>query len=152
MTGVQTCALPISQCNLAQLLSRQGQVLYRQGRPREALAQWQESLRLQPDALGVLCLTAWVLATNQDPAVRNGGAALALAQRAAQLSGTHPEVLDVLAAACAETGRFAEAITIAQQAATQAASQRDQQLAEAIQTRIKGYQASAPFRETRPRE
>ena len=55
-----------------------------------------------------------MLATNPNASVRNGIEAMALAERALQLSGgSEPAVLDALAAAYAEAGRFAEAAAAA---------------------------------------
>ena len=57
---------------------------------------------------------AWLLATCPDNSVRNGQKAVELAQQAVQLSnGRSPEILDTLAAAYAEAGRFHEAVETA---------------------------------------
>ena len=62
-------------------------------------------------------MTAWLLATNPDPAIRNGGKARALAQRAAKISRARQSaVLVALAAATAENGNFTQATQIIEQA------------------------------------
>lgn len=54
---------------------------------------------------------AWILATHPDPRVRNGPAALALAEAVIRYAGdTRAEHLDTLAAARAECGDFDEAV------------------------------------------
>ena len=55
---------------------------------------------------------AWLLATCPDGNVRNGAEALALVEPLVRRARrTEPAVLDTLAAALAETGRFTEATT-----------------------------------------
>ena len=53
---------------------------------------------------------AWLLATSSDASIRDGNRAIELAKQAVQLSGgKDADYLRTLAAAYAETGRFAEA-------------------------------------------
>ncbi len=88
-----------------------GHALYARGRIAEALAHWRDALRLQPNDLPTLQRAARVLATCPEASIRNGSEAVALAVRAVQLSGgKDPAILDTLAAAYAEAGRFAEAV------------------------------------------
>ena len=63
-----------------------GYLYYVKRQPRKALEYWTRYLDSNPDSLPVLTMTAWLLATDPDAAVRNGGKALALAQRAAKIS------------------------------------------------------------------
>ena len=124
-------------------------VLSRQGRTPEAIAEWGEVVGLQPDDPPALSQLAWILATNPETTVRNGPQAVELAQRAAKLTeGRQPAVLDTLAAALAEAGRFPEAVQTAEQALALAANQHNATLADALQTRIKLYRAAIPDRET----
>ena len=93
--------------NLASAFLQSGQVA-------EAVAQWRETLRLQPDKLGPQISLAWVLATTSDSAIRNGAEALDLAQRARRAAnGRNLMTFRVLAAALAEQGQFAQAIETA---------------------------------------
>jgi tetratricopeptide (TPR) repeat protein len=88
-----------------------GLTLYLRGRIEEAMAQWREALRIAPDNVLVVNQMAWALATSPDPPARNGGQAVRLAEHAVELSaGRQSEVLDTLAAAYPEVGRFAEAV------------------------------------------
>ena len=60
---------------------------------------------------------AWIQATCPDASVRNGSQAVALMEKANQLSNdSDAKVLRTLAAAYAETGRFDDAIATAQKA------------------------------------
>ena len=89
---------------------------------------------------------AWVLATCPDPSLRNGPEALALAERAMQLTGGgNPMVLRVLAAAFAENGQYPDAIAAAQQAWQ--LSRANPSLAATLQEHLKYYQRHQPFRD-----
>jgi tetratricopeptide (TPR) repeat protein len=126
-----------------------GVVLYiGKRRTEDALAHWREALRLQPDALPVLRQTARVLATTPDDTLRNGAEAVALAQKAVDLSGgKDPSILETLAAAYAEQRQFSQAIDTAQRALTLAAQQNDEPLAVILRKEIVSYQMRNPWRE-----
>ena len=94
-----------------------GKALVMSGRGVEGLAFWRQALSKDPDNLQVLNDTAWVLATSRDATLRNGNAALPLAERAVALtSAREPAILGTLAAVYAETGRFDKAIELEQRA------------------------------------
>jgi len=62
---------------------------------------------------------AWILATSRHPEVRDGRQAVVFAQQASKLvGGRNPGILSILAAACAETGDFTNAIRLQKQALT----------------------------------
>lgn len=67
-----------------------------------------------PDSSRALNQLAWQLATDPDPAWRDGARAVELAKRAVELEPL-PSYQDTLAAARAETGDFAEAVRIQRQ-------------------------------------
>ena len=97
-------------------------------------------------ALGNL---AWVLATAPEADIRNGAKAVALAERAVHLpGGENPMVLRTLAAAYAESGRFAEAAQTAERAVELAEAKQNAALAETLRGEIKSYTANKPHRET----
>ncbi len=88
---------------------------YRQGDVLDAVKHWHDTLRLRPNRVIAMNQLAWALATCPEPSVRNGVEAIDLAQRAVDLSGgQEPAILDTLAAAYAETGRFSMAVQTAQ--------------------------------------
>ena len=125
-------------------------LFYLEGKVPEALAAWRAVLRINPDHVAVLSQTAWVLATGADATLRDGAQAVALAERAVRLTGgRQPAVLDALAAAYAEAGRFSEAVDIAGQALQLARSQANPRLVEALEARIALYRAGTPFRDSR---
>ena len=109
---------------------------------------WRESLRLQPSQVPVLLQTAWVLATSREASVRNGAEAVELATRAIQLSGGESaRLLDVLAAAYAEAGRFSEAVATARRALAMVSS-ADTPLFRGLQDRVGRYQSGVAFHES----
>lgn len=127
-----------------------GRSFYLRGQGPEAILEWREALRLQPNEIALLNLLAWELATCPNPAVRNGSDAIAFAQRACQLAGVpSAELLDTLAAALAETGRFTDAARTASEALALASQGGDRELAAALRARIKLYEARSPFRDPR---
>jgi len=92
---------------------------------------------------------AWVLATSPEASVRNGVKAIALVEQVEQFSkGGNPLVLETLAAAYAEAGRFPEAIASAGRARQLVAQQGNASLADVLGRQIKLYQAGTPFRDT----
>jgi protein O-mannosyl-transferase len=116
----------------------------------QGLAEQRELIRSRPSDTNLLNDAAWILATNPNASVRDGAEAVALAQRAAELSGgREPAILDTLAAAYAEAGRFREAVKTAERAASLASARGDTALADAIRHRIQLYQSGAPYHETR---
>jgi tetratricopeptide (TPR) repeat protein len=118
---------------------------------RKALAGQRELLRSRPDDITLLNDTAWMLATNPNASIRNGAEAVALAQRAVQLSdGREPTVLGTLAAAYAEAGRFSEAVQTARKALDLATEQNKQSLAESLKANMRLYEAGTPCHEMQP--
>jgi tetratricopeptide (TPR) repeat protein len=126
-----------------------GYALYAAGKIPQAVAEWRFGLRIQPDALPVLNQTAWVLATCSDASVRNGAEAVTLAEHAAQISGGQdPAILDALAAAYAEAGRFDDAVQTAKRGLSLATEQSQQDLAQALSSALSLYEAKTPLRES----
>ena len=125
-----------------------GNTLARQGRVPEAEAQFHEALRLHPDQPDALMRIAWLRATHPDPRFRDAAQAVALARRAAQLAPGDADALDTLAAAYAESNRFAEAVETATAASRLATAAGRPDLAAEIQQRIDLYRNSKPYRQS----
>ncbi|HSB17754.1 MAG TPA: tetratricopeptide repeat protein [Bryobacteraceae bacterium] len=124
---------------------------YMQGKTFDAVAQWREGLRLEPTRVSVLTQAAWALATSPKASVRNGAEAVVFAEQAVRLSGGRdPEILDTLAAAYAEAGRYSAATQTARRALALAEKSNNGSLADAIKGRIVLYEARKRFRETKP--
>jgi spermidine synthase len=83
-----------------------------------------------------------------DAGLRDGGRAVTLAERAALLSHhSDPLILDVLAAAYAEAGRFGDAVATAEAALDLARRSDRSELAEQLMERLRLYRAGLPFHE-----
>jgi hypothetical protein len=105
-------------------------------------------LQIRPDWVEAQDHLAWLLATSPDPAVRNGVKALELARAAEQESrGRSAASLAVLAAAYAETGKFLDAVEVAQRARQLAQSQNNAALAKVVEGQLRQYQSAAPVRD-----
>jgi tetratricopeptide (TPR) repeat protein len=113
------------------------------GRAREQLA---IAMGKHPAWHGPVNASAWLLATDPDPSVREPQEAIRLAEQAARLTqGQNASVLDTLAAAYASAGRFEQAEETARRALEKADASRHAEFAEAIRMRLELYQRSEPY-------
>jgi Flp pilus assembly protein TadD len=125
-----------------------GNAFRQKGRMDEAIAQYQKALQIKPDNAEALNNLARLLATCPAASLRNGQKAVELAQQAERLGGGEsPQILDTLAAAYAEAGRFGEAVETAKRALDLSVAQNNKPLAEAIQARLKLYETNVPYHE-----
>jgi len=125
-----------------------GTALIQQGHVREAIEQWQEALATQPENGNAASNLAWVFATCPEVSIRDGTRAVELGERALRISGGKiPMIYKVLAAAYAETGRFAEAVETAQRGAEIATGQGNPALAAELESNIVLYQSGRPLRD-----
>jgi tetratricopeptide (TPR) repeat protein len=84
------------------------------GERADAIEHFREVVRLDPGWAPGLSELAWLLATAPEDALRDGGQAVRLAERAADITGKRDaKVLDVLAAAYADAGSFERALAAA---------------------------------------
>lgn len=134
---------PLAHHHLASLLGSKGDAA-------DAIVHYREALRLDPNSAGVLNDFAWMLATTPDARYRNGVEALRMAQRALSLSATNnPASLDTLAAAYAENGQFNQAVQAAGMAVQQARAKKLTNIVEQLESRLRLYQKSQPYRQKR---
>jgi tetratricopeptide (TPR) repeat protein len=125
-----------------------GTALIQQGRVREAIDQWQEALATQPENGNATSNLAWVFATCPEDSIRDGTRAVELAERALRISGGKIAMIyKVLAAAYAESGRFADAAETAQRGAELATSQGNPALAAELESNIALYRSGRPLRD-----
>ena len=133
--------------NYAEAHYNLGVALVDRGRTEEAIAQYQKALQLKPDYAMALNHLAWLRATCPDAALRDGAAAIELAQRAIGLSGGKtPENLDTLAAAYAEAGMFSKATEAVGEALDLARRQNKTDLVEKLKSRLSLYEGETPYR------
>jgi tetratricopeptide (TPR) repeat protein len=133
-----------SQVNLAGILPLLG-------RARDARQHLEQALRDDPNSAEALNNLAWLLATNPDPALRDGPRAVRCGQRACALSySKQPAFLGTLAAAYAEIGDFSRAVATAQQAEALARASGDAQLAARTENLLQLYRAGKACRDTIP--
>ncbi|HQL78767.1 MAG TPA: tetratricopeptide repeat protein [Verrucomicrobiota bacterium] len=141
-----------------------GLILPQLGRLKDAAFHLEEFLRTCPrehleapnspvrepvlDALNDL---AWLLATSQTAEDRDGARAVRFAERACALTSRQNSALvNTLAAAYAEAGRFKEAIEAAQQARTLAQAAGQAKVAEESRQLLELFQSGRPCREPPP--
>ncbi len=124
-----------------------GSVLAGAGRLQEAEGLYRSALQREPDLVEASIPLAWILSTARDSSLRNGEEAVRLAERNAVLSGrANADVLDRLAAAYAEAGRFADAVTTASRALELSTESGSPELRAAIEARLRDYRSGRPFR------
>jgi Flp pilus assembly protein TadD len=132
---------PKGHLNLARALAHEGQV-------PAALRHYRVATELDPQSPEAFEELARILATHEEARFRDGPAAVRLAERACALTErTDPSCLNTLAAAYAETGRFAEAVDAGEKARELAIAGKQGKLAALIEERLKLYRAGQPFRE-----
>jgi tetratricopeptide (TPR) repeat protein len=117
----------------------------------QSLGRWQEArddltraIQLAEDSPRVLQSAAWLMATCPDSTIRDAKLAVQAAERAVELSA-QPDVLllDTLAAAYANAGRYTEAVAKIQESLRIAPAQESAPL----QKRLALYQQQQPYRQ-----
>ena len=127
----------------AEAYNHLGYALLQRGRVDEAITYCRQAMQIQPANPWFQNNLAWLLATCPKASLRNGDRAVELARQANALTGgENPAILQTLAAAYAEAGRFPEAVETAQRAL---GLQFNTKLAGALQSQMKLYQAGSPF-------
>jgi tetratricopeptide (TPR) repeat protein len=118
------------------------------GKLSEARSQLYEAIRLKPDYLDAINDLAWMLSTAPDEKVRDAHEALRLAKQAVQLTGEKDAgILETLAAAYAEGGDFAQAISTVEQALKLCDAASQKQLLETLQGCLQLFRAGKPARQ-----
>jgi len=115
----------------------------------EAIIWYRKSERIDPESVtksdpDSLIHYAWVLSTSSINLLRDGPAAIALAQRAlAAERQKDPNALATLAAAYAEAGQFTNAIAVQREALTRL---QDTNLQADFSTRLRLFESNTPYR------
>ena len=125
-----------------------GNALLSQGRDAEAVDNFRKVIQLDPKGFPRLAFLARVLASDENSQIRNGAEAVALAEKANDLTGgQQPFVLDTLAMSYAEAGRFQDAQQV-EQRAIQLAQGAGLEQTNAMFQRLELYQSGRPYRKT----
>ncbi len=133
---------------MAEAHNNLGNVLLQKGRYHEAIGHLEKVLVLKPDDAGAQNNLAWLLATSAQASLREGERAIKLAQRANQLTGgKDPNILETLAAAYAEAGRFGDALTSAKNAIELARTAQQPVLLKQLEAELTLYEDGQPFHE-----
>jgi tetratricopeptide (TPR) repeat protein len=126
--------------------SKYADLLAATGDPAAAVVEYRRALRIDGEFTPAANNLAWLLATAEDPAVRDPRAAIVIAERlVARQSRPEPTHLDTLAAAYAAAGRFADAERTAEDAALAAEVNGDFGEAAEIRLRLSQYREGRPF-------
>jgi protein O-mannosyl-transferase len=117
-----------------------------EARVEGAIAEYTEILRCHRDDLDALNNVAWIRATHEEAAHRDGAAAVRLAERAREAS-PQPEavIYSTLAAAYAEAGRFPEAVAAGERAIALARSVGGDQEVQRYARQLRCYRAGRAF-------
>jgi tetratricopeptide (TPR) repeat protein len=119
------------------------------GEWREALDHWQKAMSLDGSRVSAKAGAAWLMATAPDASVRNGEQAVSLAKDAIGMSSSDdPNLMDVLAAAYAESGEFDRASSEIAHGISAADATRNKDLSAAMRARQQLYLKKKPFRES----
>ena len=122
------------------------------GNTADAVREYRRALALKADYPEALNNLAWILATDPDPALRNGADAVQFATRACSLTEQKtPVYLATLSAAYAEVGRFSDAINTITQAADAARTAGDTNFVSTCNQLLDFYRANRAYhRPARP--
>ncbi|MDQ6911386.1 MAG: tetratricopeptide repeat protein [Verrucomicrobiota bacterium] len=136
--------------NFAEAHYNLGNSFLQTGQNEKAIEQYDKALELDSQDIEAQNNLAWLLATSPESRIRDGRRAVELAERADTITaGKNPIVAATLAAAYAESGRFAEAIKTAQRAIELSESQGNPARARSIRIQLESYQAGSAFRDQR---
>lgn len=130
-----------------------GQLLLRQGDSAGAVSEFRAAVHANPDLPIALNSLTWVLATDADPRIRDGAAAVPLAESLLaavnEIDQSQPAqaaaLLDTVAAAYAEAGRFDDALAVVRRAIDLARAADHAELIGILTPRIERYQARQPY-------
>ena len=121
--------------NLARTLAASGE-------HAEAIRLLRHGLELAPNSSRLIAALAWELATAPAENLRNGAEALQMTRRLVSAYPNQPEMLDVVAAALAETGDFTNAVKVMERAVKLAGGN-----AQALALRLNTYRLGRPWRQ-----
>jgi Flp pilus assembly protein TadD len=116
----------------------------RLGKQRQAIADYERAIELDPENREAMNNLAWLLATARDDRLRNGQRAVELARQLDKAtSRANPHTLSTLAAAYAEVGDFEAAVA----ALRQAVELSGEKVSRNLHRELESYEAGHAWRE-----
>lgn len=114
------------------------------GKQAEALSDYNEGVKLQPQNSSILNNLAWLLATSPEDGLRDGQRAIDLATKACEATEyKQAHILSTLAAGYAEIGDF----ETAKRWSAKAVELSDEKTRDALKKELESYQGGKPWRE-----
>lgn len=113
-----------------------------QGEHAEAITYLRRGLEIAPNSSRLVAALAWELATAPDDELRNGAEAMQLAQRVYGAFPNQPQMIDIMAAALAETGDFDNAVKLLEPLVALGRAG-----AQPFAMRLKAYRQEKPWRQ-----
>ena len=133
----------------ADALRARGDALLSIGKHTEAVADYENALKIDGEDTGVLNNLAWVLATSTEDELRNAKRSIELAKKACELTKyERPHILSTLAAGYAEAGEWDEALKWS----NKAVETGDGEVSEQLKEELESYKEKKPWREKQETE
>jgi tetratricopeptide (TPR) repeat protein len=127
-------------------LRARGDALLSVGKHADAVKDYDEALKLDPEDTGVLNNLAWVLATSPDDPVRNANRSIEMGTKACELTKYQkPHILSTLAAGYAEKGDWETAKKWSAKAVE--LGSKDEEVDQQLKKELESYQQTKPWRE-----
>ena len=130
-------------------LRARGDALLSIGKHAEAIADYENALKVDDEDTGVLNNLAWVLATSPEDKLRNSKRSIELAKKACELTKYEkPHILSTLAAGYADAGDWDEAMKWS----NKAVELGEGEVAEQLKEELESYKQKKPWREKQETE
>jgi tetratricopeptide (TPR) repeat protein len=128
----------------ADLYRTRGDALLSVNKHAEAIKDYEEALKIDPEDTGVLNNLAWVLATSETESLRDADRSIKLGTKACELTKYEkPHILSTLASGYAEKGDWENAIKWS----TKAVELGEGEVKENLQKELDSYKMKKPWRE-----
>jgi hypothetical protein len=113
----------------------------------ESVGEYEALLQLRPEDADALNNVAWIRATCAQPAGRDARKAIEYAERARRATASMPDpiVLDTLAAAYAEGGRFEDAVSTSESAVRLSRTGDDQETIQRLESHLEQFRQGKPL-------